>query len=147
MPGLKSNPSNKSSLELSFEALNSCNTYIDILNENIENLVALYANAEYDSATKSFGEFIELLDLYIQLFGQIYKVIKRNFSHKIKYSESIQKLEIHLLSIVKAILLAKENNDNVMLSDLLEYELIDNLTQWKIKIIPFLKSLEHLKKN
>jgi hypothetical protein len=40
------------------------------------------------------------------------------------------------------LLSAKEKNDNIMLCDLLEYELIDNLTQWKIKILPELKKLK-----
>ncbi len=57
--------------------------------------------------------------------------------------ESIQKLEIHLLSVMKALLQAKEKNDTIMLCDLLEYELADNLTQWKIKVLPELKKLKN----
>jgi hypothetical protein len=47
------------------------------------------------------------------------------------------------LSVIKALLPAKEKNDVVMLCDLLEYELIDNLTQWKIKVLPELKKLKN----
>ena len=44
---------------------------------------------------------------------------------------------------MKGIESAKNNNDYIMLNDLLEYELADNLTQWKLKILPRLKKIVH----
>jgi hypothetical protein len=37
--------------------------------------------------------------------------------------------------------MALEKSDNIMLIDLIEYELRDSLTQWKIRVLPKLKSL------
>lgn len=51
----------------------------------------------------------------------------------------IKELQIHLLSVMKAVNSANHKEDTIMLTDLLEYELKDNLTQWKILIIPVLK--------
>ena len=48
-------------------------------------------------------------------------------------------LQIHLLSVMKAILAAYSKEDTIILTDLLEYELKDNLTQWKIHIFTSLK--------
>ena len=48
-------------------------------------------------------------------------------------------LQIHLLSVMKAILAAYSKEDTITLTDLLEYELKDNLTQWKIHIFTSLK--------
>ena len=51
----------------------------------------------------------------------------------------IKNLQIHLLSVLKAIETAHNSKDIVMLEDLLEFELKDNLTKWKILVTPALK--------
>ncbi len=132
----------KSSLELAYEALDSCNDYIDLLVKKIRHLTDCYNKNELDLANDSFSEVIDILDLYTQLFARIHSTLKRNLPDTFKVGEDIQKLDIHLLSILKALIPAKENGDIIMLCDLLEYELIDNLTQWKIKIVPALKKLK-----
>ena len=132
----------KSSLELAYEALDSCNDYIDLLIKKIKYLTECYNKNEIDQANDSFTEVIDILDLYTQLFARIHSTLKRNLPDTITVGADIQKLDIHLLSILKALIPAKENGDIIMLCDLLEYELIDNLTQWKIKIVPALKRLK-----
>ncbi len=132
----------KSSLELAFEALDSCNEYIDLLVKKIKFLTECYNKNEIDLANQHFTEVVDILDLYTQLFAKIHSTLKRNLADTANISEDIQKLDIHLLSILKALIPAKENGDIIMLCDLLEYELIDNLTQWKIKIVPALKRLK-----
>lgn len=132
----------KSSLELAYEALDSCNDYINLLVKKIKFLTECYNKNEIDLANQHFTEVIDILDLYTQLFANIHSTLKRHLADTITISEDIQKLDIHLLSILKALIPAKENGDLIMLCDLLEYELIDNLTQWKIKILPALKRMK-----
>ncbi|MCF8058163.1 MAG: hypothetical protein K9K67_02635 [Bacteriovoracaceae bacterium] len=137
----KINFQTQTSTELAFEAVDSCNEYIDILSDKIREMVTLYQAGDSEKGNIEFGEMIDILDLYVQLFSKIHSTLKRKFSARLEVSEDIQKLDIHLLSVLKALIPAKEKNDIIMLCDLLEYELIDNLTQWKIKIIPSLKKL------
>jgi hypothetical protein len=132
----------QSSVELAFDAVESCNDYIDVLNEKIINLTRLYQAGESQKANEEFSDMIDILDLYVQLFAKIHTTLKRVSDLPKATSEDIQKLDIHLLSVLKALIPAKEKNDVIMLCDLLEYELVDNLTQWKIKIIPSLKKLK-----
>jgi hypothetical protein len=132
------------SVDLAFQALDSCQDYIENLSENILKLSQAYQKSDFDNANALFADVIELLDLYIQLISKIYSTIRRNRPSLIENGQAIQNLEIHLLSVLKALVPAKENNDYIMLCDLLEYELIDNLTQWKIKIIPNLKKLRNI---
>lgn len=132
----------QSSAELAFEAVDSCNDYIDVLNEKILHLTKLYQAGESQKANEEFGDMIDILDLYVQLFAKIHSTLKRVVDLPKETSENIQKLDIHLLSVLKALIPAKEKNDIIMLCDLLEYELVDNLTRWKIKIIPNLKKLK-----
>jgi hypothetical protein len=134
---------NNSSLDLAFESIDSCFGYVDHITAQIQKLIAFYAASENDKANDTFIEVVELMDLYIQLITKVYKVIRTDMPGVQFKDESIQKLEIHLLSVIKALLQAKEKEDIIMLCDLLEYELVDNLTQWKIKVLPELKKLKN----
>ena len=129
----------KTSLELAYEALDSCNSYIDLVIDKIHTLTGLYQENKIDEANLKFGEAIEIIDLFVQLISRIYRTLRENQPAGFNKADTIQNLEIHLLSILKALVPAKEKEDIIMLCDLLEYELVDNLTQWKIKAVPELK--------
>lgn len=131
----------QSTLDLAFEALDSCTTYIDVVTQKVRELIELYTNNQLEEANLKFGDVIDIMDLYVQLMSKIHKTLKTNLPNNYSKSKTIQQLEIHLLSILKGLIPAKEKNDLIMLCDLLEYELIDNLTQWKIKAIPELRAL------
>lgn len=136
------NNKNNGSLELAFESIDSCFGYVDYITSKIQKLIGFYNAGELDQANETFMEVVDLMDLYIQLISKVYRVIRVDLQGQSFKDESIQKLEIHLLSVIKALLLAKEKEDIIMLCDLLEYELVDNLTQWKIKVLPELKKLK-----
>lgn len=130
-------------VDLAFEALDSTGPYIDVISGKIKDLVTLYNENKFEAANAKFGEVIEIMDLFIQLMSKIHRTIREDMREKFVKSATIQNLEIHLLSVLKALIPAKEKDDVIMLCDLLEYELIDNLTQWKIKAIPELKRLKN----
>ena len=136
------NTKNNVSLELAFESIDSCFGYVDYISAQIHKLIASYNAGEQDLANATFIEVVDLMDLYIQLITKVYKVLRVELQGQSFKDESVQKLEIHLLSVIKALLQAKEKEDIIMLCDLLEYELLDNLTQWKIKVLPELKKLK-----
>ncbi|TNF00293.1 MAG: hypothetical protein EP326_06650 [Deltaproteobacteria bacterium] len=129
------------SVDLAFDALDSSGAYIDIMIEKIQKLTVLYQQNQTAEANKLFGEAIEIIDLFIQLMTRVQRTFKKSGLVKGQKTETIAQLEIHLLSILKALIPAKEKEDIIMLCDLLEYELIDNLTQWKIRAVPELKKL------
>jgi len=129
----------KNSLDLAFEALDSCNSYIDNVTDKIQTLLQFYSENKLAQANSSFSEIIEIIDLFIQLITKIHRTIRIHNPKQFTKGPVIQNLEIHLLSILKALIPAKEKEDIIMLCDLLEYELVDNLKQWKIQAIPELK--------
>jgi len=130
-----------SSLDLAFEALDDCSGYIDNVINKITKLTALYNENKPNEANQLFSEVIEIMDLFVQLMTKIHSTIRRQHPEQLKSNKTLQDLEIHLLSVMRALLPAKEKEDIIMLCDLLEYELVDNLTQWKIKAIPELKKV------
>lgn len=131
----------KSNLDLAFDALESCNTYVDTIIGQIQQLTTAYQDNKQDEANALFVEVIEITDLYIQLLSRVQRTLRGHMAAKWHKPASVQQLEIHLLSILKALVPAKEKNDIIMLCDLLEYELVDNLKQWKIKALPELRAL------
>jgi hypothetical protein len=143
MTTLNKDQKTSSSLALAFESIDSCFGYVDYITSQIQKLITRYNQGEIDSANQSFVEVIDLMDLYIQLVSKVYRILRTDLKGVNFKDESIQKLEIHLLSVMKALLQAKEKNDTIMLCDLLEYELADNLTQWKIRVLPELKKLKN----
>jgi hypothetical protein len=132
------------SLDLAYESIDSCFGYIDHIISRIHKMVAHFNANELNEGNEGLVEVVELMDLYIQLISKVYQVIRLNQKDQALQDEGIQKLEIHLLSIIKALLQAKEKNDLIMLCDLLEYELVDNLLQWKIKVLPELKKSKNI---
>ena len=129
----------KTNYEIAFEALDDSNSYIDLINGKIEHIVKCYANDNHDEANIAFTDLVDLIDLFIQLISKVHKTVRAYNENFFKDNDTIRNLEIHLLSILKALIPAREKNDIIMLSDLLEYELADNLSQWKIKAIPLMK--------
>jgi hypothetical protein len=138
------NQTSNESLNLAYESIDSCSGYIDHIVGKIQKLVAHFQANEIKEANEELIEVVELMDLYIQLITRVFQVIRLHNRDASLKEEGIQKLEIHLLSIIKALLLAREKNDVIMLCDLLEYELIDNLTQWKIKALPELRKSKNI---
>lgn len=88
-------------------------------------------NRDVMKLTSDISQFVELTTLLSKAVMQF----KKQTLSEIKTSH------IHLLFIVKAMNQAQVKQDIVALEDLIKYELKDNLTQWKIDLIPQTKRL------
>ena len=88
-------------------------------------------NLQLSGLSTDISKFVEVTTL-------ISKVIhtKKNIA-----VPEIKQSHIHLLFISKGINQAQQKQDSLVLEDLIKYELKDNLTQWKIDLIPLLKRL------
>lgn len=106
----------------------------DILN-TIASLDAFEASNNYNwnldvtRITHDVGTFVELTTLLSRAFTK----------HHNLDIPAIKQSHIHLLFIMKAMNQASQKQDLVVLEELIKYELKDNLTQWKIDIIPQMK--------
>lgn len=88
-------------------------------------------NRKLSKLTADIGQFVELTTLLSKLI----------MSKKNQTIPGIKESHIHLLFIVKAMNQAHLRSDALALDDLIKYELKDNLTQWKIDLIPQIKKL------
>lgn len=126
--------------------INKVSNLQETLNELPDFIEELINNAKYCSKLDSkinndLYEVIEKIDLFIQLIREIHKSLNINSNDRLDVGLTIKELQVHLLFVVKAITFAYKKKDRMVLQDLLEYELIDNLTQWKIQALPKIKKL------
>jgi hypothetical protein len=129
------------------QAERNLNTTHELINlsqrllNKILDIVPITAQKLKDSACAD-RELISIsnnLDLFIQLVIEVHHSIDASTKERLETTTSLKQLKIHLLSVVKAIFQAKKKSDNIMLCDLIEFELKDNLTKWKINVIPQIK--------
>lgn len=132
----------KLSTDLIFEAIESASHSVDTIISKILGLCDAYARNDIQKANKLFVEITEILDLFIQLIVGIQNGLKMHAPDLLASADKIKNLEIHLLTVVKSLVSAREKNDLSMICDLLEYELIDNLKEWKNSIIPQILSVD-----
>jgi hypothetical protein len=134
--------SNSKSLLL--ETVDELPSYIDQMIETINLAVSFSNNNQSDLMQTLLSEIIVKIDSFIQLITQVHKGLTIESDKSLDSGQTIKQLEIHLLSVTKALLVAQKRDDEVMLIDLLDYELKDNLTQWKITAIPQIKRLNSI---
>ena len=110
----------------------------DFLQDILDNISTLSAHAgsnnylwnmDVTRLTHNIGTLVELTTL-------LSKAMIKQHSLEIP---GIKESHIHLLFIMKAMNQASQKQDLVVLEELIKYELKDNLTQWKIDLIPQMK--------
>jgi hypothetical protein len=119
------------------EILNDLSGLIDKILDHILTCTNLLKVDNSNNSTRQLSKIIAAMDLFLQTINHACSEILTE--EEITTLLPVKDLQIHLLSIVKAINDAQQKHDDIMLTDLLEYELKDNLTQWKILILPTLK--------
>lgn len=90
-----------------------------------------YWNRKLTKLTANVSQFVELTTL----------LSKTIMVRKGQTIDEIKQSHISLLFIMKALNHAQMKQDYVALEELIKYELKDNLTQWKIDLIPQTKKL------
>ena len=120
------------------EAFDLLPKYINHIQNSSKDLASRIFNEQ--AYSEDLGPLIDKVSSLIRLFSIVHseaKLICQDSSS----NESVKGIKIHLLSLLKAIKSAYLDQDRILLADLLEYELQDNLTQWKISVIPMLKRM------
>ena len=116
------------SLSVSLELLNDIIAQINIIGIFTPEKEFHY-NQQLMKMSSDITNFVEVTTLISKIF-----TVKKKISLPI-----IKESHIHLLFVLKGINQAQQKHDAVVLEDLIKYELKDNLTQWKIDLIPLIK--------
>lgn len=124
MQDLAKDSLNQSSIVLIEEIMQVISHWIN-QNLDFKNLTPLERNQQLGILTTSISSFVEISTLTAKYHHITAPELKNN--------------HISLLFIMKAINQALVKSDWLALEELIKYELKDNLTQWKINIIPLMK--------
>ena len=119
---------------------NSLNLALELLNDIFNQINTLeiksdehrhFSNQHLTKLSLDITQFVELTTLTSRMI-----TLKKNITLNV-----VKESHIHLLFVLKGINQAQLKNDELILEDLIKYELKDNLTQWKINIIPTIKRM------
>lgn len=116
------------SLSVSLELLNDIIAQINTIDTYTPEKEFHY-NQQLMKMSSDITNFVEVTTLISKIL-----TVKKKVSLPI-----IKESHIHLLFVLKGINQAQQKHDAVVLEDLIKYELKDNLTQWKIDLIPLIK--------
>lgn len=137
----KMDPINNEILDLAFESIDASFGYIEYITSQTGKTIGLFSKGYENKAYETLDDVLELMDLYIQLVTKIYSTLRSEHVEISFKNDEIKITELHLISINKALRMAREKMDKIVLCDLLEDELLDNLNQWKTLILPELQKL------
>ena len=127
----------KDRVDLVKSSLKSSGTYIEKMIAHISILLEKYHENKADDYNQLFLDLLDQLNLFFDLMVGISKVLKQEHPKDMRENVSYQSIEKELVSILKKVMIAKEKNDLVLVNDLIEYELTENLRQWKVVAIPY----------
>jgi hypothetical protein len=121
--------------DLAYETLDTLDLYVDRMADGIRKAAGFYKAKNLISADSCFGKAIDSLDLFVQTIGGV------KLTLRIGLNTQVALVEADLISIMNDLLDAKRQNNYVYMAELLEKELISNLTEWKEKIFPLLRNI------
>ena len=133
--------STKPSMELINDSLEQCEQYIDVIIDSIHDVFNSYQSNKVTQANQRLINVIDTIQMFTTLVTNIPRSLKEQQKIEGDTSQPIVELELAMLATLKALVPAQESRDIIMLCDLIEYELVDNLTQWKEIGIPLIQKM------
>jgi hypothetical protein len=116
----------------------SLNDYLNAIGTKVDNYIVRLKNEDY-SNHNDLDEAISALEIVILFFNELVPLLPIDRREIIV--KELKEVEFSLLCLLKAICASCKKQDYFMLKDLLEFELKDNLSEWKVKIISKLKEI------
>ncbi|MBI3558051.1 MAG: hypothetical protein HY074_17445 [Deltaproteobacteria bacterium] len=120
--------------DLAYQTLNTLEQYIDRLVTSIGRAAVHYRGKNLISADAYFAKSIDGLDLFVQTIGGVKLALRVGLNTHVALAEA------ELISVMNDLLDAKRQNNYLYMAELLEKELIENLSEWKDKIFPLLRN-------
>ena len=123
------------------EAASLLTRFLEGIKCSVRSSVRAVEDDDHSQVEAQLSNLADQLSRMVSVFNLLYRDSKAVANGEQTGDHQLKQVQIHLLSVLKAIKSAQHSGDKPMLIDLLEYELQDNLTQWKIKAIPKLKNM------
>ncbi|MBF0311770.1 MAG: hypothetical protein HQK52_00045 [Oligoflexia bacterium] len=120
--------------------LSSCEIHLQVVEEKIIGFSGTIRTGEHTLDRSAFLEIIEFFDIFTESMCVVQKMC--TFSNIDEDKKILfKKIESELLAAFRSLLEAYKNNDLLLLSDLLEYEINKILQNWRLDLVPKLKEI------
>ena len=123
--------------EIAWRFLDSGVEQVDMIIQGAQKISELFRIADEGEANKQHAEFVNALRLFLQMVAEVKEILHLDLTSTFKGRTVEDRVE-KLSEMMDQMLHVQEEEDWIMLADLLEYELIPLLEEWK-SILPLLK--------
>jgi hypothetical protein len=124
--------------EIAWQFLENGGEQLGPIIESAQKVSELFRIADESEANDQYAELLETLRLFLRMVAEVKEVLDIDLA-AIHFQNGTVQDRIHrLLEIMDQMLHVQEEDDWIMLADLLEYELVPLLEEWK-SILPLLK--------
>ena len=123
--------------EIAWRFLDSGVEQVDMIIQGAQKISELFRIADEGEANEEYANFLESLRLFLQMVAEVKAILNLDLASAFKgrtVEDRVEKLSEMMDQMIKV----QEEEDWIMLADLLEYELIPLLEEWK-SILPLLK--------
>lgn len=121
-------------IELANETLNTLDLYLDRLRQTIEKAAINYKGKNLMGGDHFLAKAIDGIDLFVQTISGVKLALRMGLNQKVALAEAT------LVSIMNDLLEAKRQNNYVFLAELLEKDLIENLTEWQTEVFKIFRN-------
>ena len=123
--------------EIAWRFLDSGVEQVDMIIQGAQKISELFRIADESEANEEYANFLESLRLFLQMVAEVKAILNLDLASAFKGRTVEDRVE-KLSEMMDQMLHVQEEEDWIMLADLLEYELIPLLEEWK-SILPLLK--------
>ncbi len=117
--------------EVAWHFLIQSGKQLDLLIENARQVAELFRIADENEANEQYASFLESLRLFLQMVNEVQAILNLNLGD-ISFQDGTVETKIEKLSgLIDQMHQVQEDEDWVRLADLLEYELVPLLAEWK----------------
>ncbi len=124
--------------DMAHQGLDDAGDYLQKLNPGIEKTAELFRLGEASKANEYYAHCVDGINWFIHVLEGVRQVMKLNFQDLSFKGEPVQSHVEKLQQIIRQMWSVQVEEDWVMLSDLLEYELLPIMEAWK-GILPLIE--------
>ncbi len=124
--------------DMAHQGLDDAREYLQKLNPGIEKTAELFRLGEASKANEYYAHCVDGINWFIHVLEGVRQVMKLNFQDLSFKGEPVQSHVEKLQQIIRQMWSVQVEEDWVMLSDLLEYELLPIMEAWK-GILPLIE--------
>ncbi len=117
--------------EMALHFLGNAESYLAAINNSVSRVAELFRVSDEREASEHYLNILESIQLFLQMLQQCRQILGLDFDSPILEGLSGEQRLQKLLSLIKDLLSAQEQEDWVLLADILQYDLTAELELWQ----------------